>query len=118
MKHRDDDTVRLSFVIGRNESGNYREFFVISVNGPCLLYISIHVVELLRCFSRFPLKVSFIFPSFVTAAWHVLVIDSTALLLKRNAMLSLSCSHWLPLLLSSGTVYYTVQGGSNSQVCR
>ena len=46
MKHRDDDTVRLSFVIGRNESGNYREFFVISVNGPCLLYISIHVVEL------------------------------------------------------------------------
>ena len=46
VKHRDEDTVRLSFLIGRNESGNYREFFVISVNGPCFLYISVYVVEL------------------------------------------------------------------------
>ena len=37
MTHRDDDSVRPSFLIGQKESESSREFLVISENGPCLV---------------------------------------------------------------------------------
>ena len=61
--HRDDDSVRASFLIGQKESGSYLEVLVISANGPCFLYVPFMSLkfEVLHLFS----SLSFVYPSIV-----------------------------------------------------